>query len=486
MTHMRRAAVYCRISQDREGTEIGVENQRKASEDLLKRDGLDRPDESAVYVDNNRGASSKSRKKRPDYLRLISDAQAGIVTDIGAYSWSRLTRRPRELEDLIDLAEAGVRFHIVNMGSIDLSTANGRAVARTIAAWDANEAEQTGERVVFAQAGKLQRGEDIGGPRPFGFEPNRTTIRESEAKVLRAAYEMILEGESVYRVAQMFTASGIPRDRKPGDSWRTQTVRHILLRERNVGRLVVKGVQYADDLPAIVDAETFEKVRAVLTHPDRAPKRGPKPTTWAAIGSVRCGVCGSYLSQTGAARNGKRSLRCAPDQRPGSSRNERHPVMDAEALDKALSTLVRVAVTPSTLDSTPSVSTPVTALRLELAEAVRQRDLQQQLVETPGANVAEALRKISKLGERIEAARQALDSALAADVTTAAVAAAMAVVLRRDASAWEYEADQEAGTPEWDEFWSGLSVDERRALIDGLGMRPRLHLATAPRRLTNG
>lgn len=44
----------------------------------------------------------------------------------------------------------------------------------------------------------------------------------------------------------------------------------------------------------------------------------------------------------------------------------------------------------------------------------------------------------------------------------------------------------ESTTEAWTTYWDSLTVADRRALILGLGMRPLLHLTSAPRRLTNG
>jgi hypothetical protein len=298
---------------------------------------------------------------------------------------------------------------------------------------------------------------------------------------------MVLEGASLYAVTQMFTASGLKRDRAQDSAWRPQTIRHILLRERNVGRLVVKGETYADDLPALVDVETFEAVRAILQNPARRPRRGPKPKTWAAVGTVRCGVCGSYLSQTGAQRSGKRNMRCAPDGRPDDARGKVHPTMDAAMLDDALSELVRVRLTPSTFTSPGSATpSPVSGLRVALAELVRQRDVVQDLALSPGANVASAKKKLAALGEQIDAAQTELDAALASDVTSAAVDAALAVMVERGQhDDRDPAADWYSTSAAWRAYWSGLSVEDRRALILGLGMRPLLWPRSAPRRLTD-
>jgi site-specific DNA recombinase len=472
IARMTRAALYARISKgDQKSLAVA------AQVDNLRRFAAAH-DYEIVREYEDDGRSAYSGKVRPGFLELLLGIGGREFDVILAVADDRLARNDADGYALRSACvNHGVRWHTISGGETDPSDASGSLLAQVTLAIAEYESAVKAERIRRSVADRLARGEDLMGPRRLGFEKDRKTIRESEAAVIRAGYAMVLEGASVYAVAKMFTERGVKRDRASAAAWRPQTVRHILLNERNVGRLVVRGEVYAEGLSSIVDVDTFEKVRAILTNPDRAPRRGPKPMTWAAIGTVRCGVCGSYLNQTGAARNGRRSLRCAVDSRPIETRGQRHPTMDAIALDAALSALVRVAATPRTLSSPPASPKPVAALQMQVAELVRRRDVAQELAMTPGANVPSAMREISKLGAEIEAARERLDAALASDVTAAAVDAALAVMVARDQ-------DEEDPSAAWDSYWSGLTVEDRRALVLGLGLRPRLHLSTAPARLT--
>src|SRR4051812_22098949 len=106
-----RAAIYVRISQDRDGEGAGVQRQREDCQALVDRMGWT---VVKVYEDDDVSASTRSRKPRPAYQAMIAAARAGEVDRIVAYSSSRITRRMRELDDLIDLTEqTGVTIHTV-------------------------------------------------------------------------------------------------------------------------------------------------------------------------------------------------------------------------------------------------------------------------------------------------------------------------------------------------------------------------------------
>ena len=122
---MSTTAIYCRISHDKEGEALGVARQEEDCRALCERRGWT---DVEVYVDNDRGASSRSRKARPEYARMLADVRAGRVGAVVAYSNSRLTRRPAEWLELIRMAESGLVIDTVASGQHDLTTADGRGV----------------------------------------------------------------------------------------------------------------------------------------------------------------------------------------------------------------------------------------------------------------------------------------------------------------------------------------------------------------------
>src|SRR4051794_37414656 len=125
-----RVAVYCRISSDR-GERHGVERQREDCLARAEREGWeivwDQVENRDTFIDDDISASTKSRKARPAYKRMIRRVELGEIDVILSYSNSRLTRRPLELEDLIQLHHTtGTRICTIVSGDDDLSTSDGR------------------------------------------------------------------------------------------------------------------------------------------------------------------------------------------------------------------------------------------------------------------------------------------------------------------------------------------------------------------------
>ena len=75
-------------------------------------------------------------------------AGRGEVAGILVFAVDRFTRRPRDLETLIELAdEHGVAIDGPRSGRLDLTTATGRQQARWMALQAAAESDNTSERI---------------------------------------------------------------------------------------------------------------------------------------------------------------------------------------------------------------------------------------------------------------------------------------------------------------------------------------------------
>src|SRR3954466_4698781 len=159
-----RAAVYCRISDDRQGLGFGVERQAPECLAVAQRHG------SAVtrtLIEND--TSAYCGKPRPRYAELMDAVAAGEVDVIVAWDPDRLHRSPAELETFIAAVErAGAGVVRVEAGWWDLSTANGRLVARMLGTIARHESEHKSERVRRA----LQQNASAGrshGRIPYGW-----------------------------------------------------------------------------------------------------------------------------------------------------------------------------------------------------------------------------------------------------------------------------------------------------------------------------
>ena len=100
---MVRAAIYARISSDRDGDHLGVNRQVEDCERLIARKGWEVAER---YVDDD--VSAYSGKVRPAYRRMLDDVGGGFLDAVVVWDADRLHRQPKELEEFFEVCkEAG-------------------------------------------------------------------------------------------------------------------------------------------------------------------------------------------------------------------------------------------------------------------------------------------------------------------------------------------------------------------------------------------
>lgn len=294
------AAIYLRISDDPEGLELGVKRQEQDTTALAIRNGAS---EVRRYSDNDIGASTRSKKRRPDFEKLIGDVEAGQIQMIAYYSNSRLTRRPMEYETIISLVErTRVRLVSVASGSIDLTTADGRMIGRVLAAADAAEAERLGERVARKYQERRANGLHHGGPPVLGYlspDPDKgigymTHLDPFACKIIRQGAEMILAGQGLTAVMDYWNKEGFTRPN--GEPWKFRDdIRRILLRPKCAGMIAHQGQIVGEgDWPTVIDKATWEALGVILARKTQATP-DQKTRKYHLSGLIRCGLCGAAL-----------------------------------------------------------------------------------------------------------------------------------------------------------------------------------------------
>ncbi|WP_106814259.1 recombinase family protein [Microbacterium timonense] len=297
-----RAAIYTRISKDTEGTELGVQRQ-----ELDCRREADRRGWNVVQVYTDNDVSATRSKVRPEYQRMLRDIESGHVQAVVVWAVDRLTRTPRELEDIIDLADKrGLMFANVG-GTIDLGTPEGRAMARQMGTFARLEVENQAKRLRRKFQEKAEKGEPHGYS-PYGYRrvDGRDVPHEDEAVIVRECARRILARESLRSVCADLNGRSVPAPKS--ERWNTTILRQILLRPSNAGLRTHRGVVVgpATTLP-IIDQDTHAQLVALLTDPTRRDNHaGPTPK-YLLAGIALCGRCSGRMRRTiGRVEKGKR------------------------------------------------------------------------------------------------------------------------------------------------------------------------------------
>lgn len=214
------AAVYVRRShKDVEGSSRN--GRSLAEQEAEARAYADRLGLEVVEIYRERegtGASRRSGKARPEWLRALAALEGGSSFEtLIVWELSRADRRGwASLDGLVErLAEKGRR--LLGVDGTDLTDPSQRLANVIRAEIAREEAEKTGERVSRAKRAARARGTWLGGRPPFGLttdEEGRLCPDPSTAPVARAIVDAVLGGASLWQVAK--TLNGDASDPLPG------------------------------------------------------------------------------------------------------------------------------------------------------------------------------------------------------------------------------------------------------------------------------
>jgi DNA invertase Pin-like site-specific DNA recombinase len=312
-----RTAIYTRISQDkkkpdqdkdngepigRHGDGLGVQRQEEDCRVLAARLGWD---VTHIYVDND--ISAFSGKIRPQFEALLDAMKRNEVDALIVWHTDRLYRSMKDLERLIEIADAArVQIRTVNGGDLDLSNSSGRMLARILGSVARQESEHKGERQRRANVQRAESGKWSTANRPFGYTIDGEPL-EPEASAYRTAVADVLAGKSIRKVAMEWNAKGLQTTlaghertvkgvtKVNSGQWNSPRVRRLLVNPRYAGLRMHRGrVIGKGDWTPLISEDQHRGLVAYVNDPARV-----KCTTferkYIGAGVYVCGQCGGVM-----------------------------------------------------------------------------------------------------------------------------------------------------------------------------------------------
>lgn len=305
--------LYTRISEDLDGAGLGVTRQEADCRKLASLRGWT---VAGVYTDNDVSAF-KVKIVRPEFERLLADLGSGAIDGVVVWDLDRFARQPTDLERAIKLFDDRPLVFATVQGDMDLSSPDGRTMARVMVAFANKSSMDTSRRVKRKHLELSRTGVPVGGNRPFGWQADRRTLDHREAELVRQAAGDILAGLGLHTIARRWNDAGIRTT--VGNPWRRGVLRQMLLSPRLAGFRVYHGRKALDEngepvrglFEAVLDEVTWEAVVAVITEPARVTRHvhigGRK---YLLSGIVRCGSCGALMHGNADTKWGTFSYAC--------------------------------------------------------------------------------------------------------------------------------------------------------------------------------
>ncbi|MCM1365174.1 MAG: recombinase family protein [Ruminococcus sp.] len=341
-----KVAIYCRLSEEdrnkknKNDDSESIQNQKT----LLLQYAMDHDWEVVgIYSDDDYTGSDR---RRPEFNRLLADAEAHLFDIILCKTQSRFTRELELVEKYIHglFPIWGIRFVSVvdNADTANKGNKKSRQINGLVNEW---YLEDMSENIRSVLINKRENGQHIGAFALYGYkkDPNQKghlIIDEEAAAVVREVFQLFSQGYGKTAIARMLNERGIPnpteykrlhglRYKQPtmknSTLWKYFAISDMLVNEIYIGNMVqgkYGSISYKSKInrprpkeswyivegthEPIIERELWDKVQAIVAL--RA-----KPCYTGKVGifakKVRCVNCG-YVMRSSKNR-GKHYLQCS-------------------------------------------------------------------------------------------------------------------------------------------------------------------------------
>ncbi|MCD8294902.1 MAG: recombinase family protein [Clostridia bacterium] len=246
------------------------------------------------------GFSAKNTE-RPDYQAMMEKLRTRQYTHLLVWKIDRISRNLLDFATMYaELKDLGVDFVSKNE-QFDTSTAMGEAMLKIILVFAELERKMTSERVTAVMYSRASNGQWNGGRVPYGYKytkkSNTFTVVEEQAGIVRRIFRLYELYESTDVIVSVLSKAGIAPPYSA--EWSYSEVKGILSNSFYKGTYEYGTDAYGivvieNHHPAIIPAETFDKLQPILANMGLPPSTIGRPPKHLYIfqSMLVCGNCG--------------------------------------------------------------------------------------------------------------------------------------------------------------------------------------------------
>lgn len=343
------AVIYARYSSD---------NQRDASiEDQLRecRQWAEAHNMQIVGEYCDRAISGRT-DDRPQFQRMIADADKGLFSAVIMYQTSRFARNRYDAAMYKHrLKKAGVSVHYAAMSIPD--GPEGIILEALMEGMDEYYSANLSKNIKRGQEGNALKGIAMNAPPP-GIRINSDHMYEPDPltapHVLRA-FQMIDEGCTQKEVCEYFNAMGMHTAK--GSQFDKSSLRRFWSNRKYIGEYSYNDIVIPDKIKPIVPLDLFERVQArIESNKHTKGGRARSVVEFMLTGKLTCGHCGSPM--IGCSGTSKTSAKhyyytctCRKRQHECSKSNERRTALEIAVVRETIRHILQPDVISSLVDA---------------------------------------------------------------------------------------------------------------------------------------
>lgn len=299
--------IYARKSTESEDRQVlSIPAQVDELQRVAERRGLGR----VRIVEESMSAKAPGR---PAFSALLREIEEGHVIGVLCWKLDRLARNPVDGGQLIWALNQRQLREIITPGRVYTGASDDKFMMGIEFGVAHKYIDDLSENVRRGIRARVQRGWCPSKPPP-GYladrtDPERRIVVTDPIRfpLIRRAFDLVGQGIRPHAVLDLLNGSWgyrTPRTRKRGEQPLSQSSFYALLRNPfYAGLIPFQGEVYRGQHDAMLSADDFERVQAVLNHGG-----SPKPVrhAWALTGLIRCACGGMVTASFSTGRRGKR------------------------------------------------------------------------------------------------------------------------------------------------------------------------------------
>lgn len=315
-------AVYTRVSVDERAvkqTYSTLDNQRDSALNYIKSQKSMGWKLFKSYEDSGQSGGTLNR---PALKQMIQDIKRGHIQVIVVYKIDRLTRNHKDFYTLLEIFNQTDTTFVSTTQHFDTTSSAGRLLLHIMLEFAQFEREMAQERTYDKRLAMARKGMYCGGHVPLGYDSKKKKlfINPAEAKIVRQCFEFYPQLGSMGAVSKKLNEMGYRtkkfyvKGKKASGSIKfdKKKISNILANPLYIGKIRFtdnkSGKEYIFDgeHKPIIDLKTWEGVQNILVT-NRDMRKTFKQNKYEMLfqGLLRCGNCGSMMTNSSKRKNGK-------------------------------------------------------------------------------------------------------------------------------------------------------------------------------------
>ena len=295
---MKKAVIYARYSAGSGQTDQSIEGQVRECRQYIENHKMKLIE---IYADRH---ITGRTDRRPEFQRMISDAESGAFDAVVVYTTDRFSRsRYDSIAYKKQLKDLGIQICYAAESIPD--GPEGILLESLMEGWAQYYSEELSRKISRGMHDSATKCKATGSVCPIGYRVNakkQYEIDPDTSEYVVRAFNMYLEGNRFADISRYFAEHGLLTG--SGNPFSGQAIRRMLTNRRYIGEYHWHDVTIEDGMPVIVSKELFYMVQKKIQK-DHPPKA--KSAEYYLSGKLFCGLCGSkYKGVSGTGKSGKK------------------------------------------------------------------------------------------------------------------------------------------------------------------------------------